>query len=227
VIRGALGISATAVHSRLLVCRHSGTLDPTAPLRKERCRRGRLRVIRRLTPDCRTPASPSSEVSRSRRRLPCCARKAGRHATAFARVRAARAWSGARLLRTTSRRAGRDCCSATKGAVCSHPADSRRAIELDETEQPAGRLLKPLLRDSGGTFGDELTDIGPASTVAAMEDEQVGVATAGGRPLAPGAGPKARLAARVADRSHLASVSPVAGSRARRSVRADRLRRGR
>jgi hypothetical protein len=27
----------------------------------------------------------------------------------------------------------------TNGAVCGHPADSRRAIELDETEQPAGR----------------------------------------------------------------------------------------
>ena len=31
------------------------------------------------------------------------------------------------------------------------------------------------LRESDGAFGDELTDIGPASTVAAMEDEQVGV----------------------------------------------------
>jgi hypothetical protein len=31
------------------------------------------------------------------------------------------------------------------------------------------------LADSDGAFGDELTDIGPASTVAAMEDEQVGV----------------------------------------------------
>jgi len=29
-------------------------------------------------------------------------------------------------------RAGRDCCSPTNGAVCSHPADSRRAIELDK-----------------------------------------------------------------------------------------------
>jgi hypothetical protein len=68
VIRGSLGISATAVDSRLLVCRHSGKLDLTAPLREERCRRrrGRLRVIRRRTPDRRTPASPSSGVSRSR-----------------------------------------------------------------------------------------------------------------------------------------------------------------
>jgi hypothetical protein len=42
--------------------------------------------------------------------------------------------------RTTSRRAGRDCCSATNGAVCSHPADSRRAIELDDEErQPPPR----------------------------------------------------------------------------------------
>jgi hypothetical protein len=38
---------------------------------------------------------------------------------------------------TTSRRAGRDCCSATNRAVCSDPADSRRAIELDDEEQPA------------------------------------------------------------------------------------------
>ena len=36
------------------------------------------------------------------------------------------------------RRAGAevaDCCSTTNGAVCSHPADSRRAIESDESEQ--------------------------------------------------------------------------------------------
>src|SRR4051794_21863439 len=31
------------------------------------------------------------------------------------------------------------------------------------------------LEDSDGAFGDEVTDIGPACTVAAMEDEQVGV----------------------------------------------------
>jgi hypothetical protein len=40
---GALSISGTAVDSRLLVCRHSGTLDLTAPLREERCRRRRGR----------------------------------------------------------------------------------------------------------------------------------------------------------------------------------------
>jgi hypothetical protein len=31
------------------------------------------------------------------------------------------------------------------------------------------------LRHSDGTFGDELTDIGPAPPVAALEDEEVGV----------------------------------------------------
>ena len=42
-------------------------------------------------------------------------------------------------------RAGRDCCSVTNGAVCSHPADSRRAIELDDEEQRhAGADPRPL-----------------------------------------------------------------------------------
>ena len=36
---------------------------------------------------------------------------------------------------TTNRHARRDCCSATKRAVCSQPAHGRRAIEMDESEQ--------------------------------------------------------------------------------------------
>jgi hypothetical protein len=38
------------------------------------------------------------------------------------------------------------------------------------------------LGDSDGAFGDELTDIGRASTVAAMEDEQVDVLAASHAP---------------------------------------------
>ena len=56
-------------------------------------------------------------------------------ATASSRGQVWQRWSLRLSQRTTSRRAGRDCCSATNGAVCSHPADSRRAIEMDEYEQ--------------------------------------------------------------------------------------------
>jgi hypothetical protein len=38
------------------------------------------------------------------------------------------------------------------------------------------------VRDSDGAFADALTDIGPASTVAAMEDEQVDVLAASHSP---------------------------------------------
>jgi hypothetical protein len=84
-------------------------------------------AISRRPPSCF--ADTASSPSPSRRSVPSYFSLRRRSSTG------SRAPMRALPRRTTSRRAGRDCCSATKGAVCSRPADNRRTIELDDDQQ--------------------------------------------------------------------------------------------